>query len=110
MINARKINKVNFWKQTGTAEADHILLYNFHNYNFDGSDAVVSYKLGFIEIIPTSVTSENGDVQTVDSERWSSLYEGSIILPNTIVQEWGEDDEPIFDYVIEELNLTRDNS
>lgn len=99
MINARKIQPVQFWKQTGTATADHILLYNFHNYNFDGSDSVVSYRLGFIEL--------TGEPQ---AERWSSLYEGSILLPNTVVQDWGEDDEPIFDYVIQQLNLVRDNN
>lgn len=104
MINARKIQQVNFWKQTGAATADHILLYNFHGYNFDGSDSVVSYKLGFIELVDF-VGEDGGQV-----ERWTSLYEGSVMLPNEVVQNWGEDDEPIFDYVIQELNLTRDNS
>lgn len=104
MINARKIQPVQFWKQTGPATADHVLLYNFHNYNFNGTDSVVSYKLGFIELV--DVPDSSGE----QYERWTSLYEGSVLLPNTVVQDWGEDDEPIFDYVIQELNLTRDDS
>lgn len=99
-MNKRKIQPVQFWRQNGASEATHIMLYNFHNYNFDGSDSVVSYKLGFEEVV--------GGPEETDVARWTSLYEGSVMLPNTVVQEWGEDDEPIFDYVMEVLNLTRD--
>lgn len=96
MINARKIKPVSFWSKEGDKLADHILLYNFHGYNFDGTDSWVSYKLGKVEQI------------NEDQEMFYSFFEGSVPLPNTTVQEWGENDEPIFDYVIEELNLDRD--
>lgn len=96
-MNKREIEPVSFWTFDGTKEATHILLYNFHQYNFDGSDSVVSYKLGYVD----EVVDEDG----VEYERWVSLTEGSVKLPNSLVQSWGSDDEPIFDYVVEELNL-----
>lgn len=96
MINARKIKPVSFWSKEGDQLADHILLYNFHGYNFDGTDSWVSYKLGTVEQINET------------QEMFYSFFEGSIPLPDTTVQEWGENDEPIFDYVLEELNLERD--
>lgn len=66
------------------------MLYNFHGYNFDGSDSVVSYKLGFIEA----------------EDRWVSLSEGSVQIPDAVVQSWASDDDPIFDYVLTQLKLT----
>lgn len=89
-MNTREIQPVSFWTPEGEKSADTILLYNFHGYNFDETDSIVSYKLGFIE-----------------SEKFKSLSEGSVALPDSVVQAWGEDDEPIFDYVITQLNLTK---
>lgn len=89
-MNTRNIEPVEFWTPEGNKSAGEILLYNFHGYNFDGTDSIVSYKIGN--------TDEGG--------KWTSLSEGSVFLPDDIVQAWGEDDEPIFDYVIAELNLT----
>lgn len=96
MINTRKINPVNFWSKDGDKSADTILLYNFHGYNFDGTPSWVSYKLGVIEQLDE------------ESVRFVSYFDGSVTLPNTIVQSWGADDEPIFSFVISELNLTED--
>lgn len=92
-MNTRDINEINFWNADGIKQADKIMLYNFHGYNFDGTDSRVSYRIGYYE------NTDN------DTERWHSLYEGSVNIPNSVVQSWGEDDEPIFDYVIDQLNL-----
>lgn len=96
MINTRKINAINFWSKDGNKSADTILLYNFHGYNFDGTPSWVSYKLGVIEQLDE------------ESVRFVSYFDGSVPVPNNIVQNWGADDEPIFDFVISELNLTKD--
>lgn len=103
MINTRKINPINFWSKDGDKLADTILLYNFHGYNFDGTTSWVSYKLGTIE-----VTEQETEGEVVRTERFISYFEGSIPMPNTVVQAWGQEDEPIFDFVISELNLTKD--
>lgn len=63
------------------------MLYNFHNYNFDGTDSTVSYRL--------------------QTEEEVTLSEGSIAIPDDVVQAWGVDDEPMFDYVATKLNLTK---
>lgn len=96
MINTRKITPINFWSKEGDKSADTILLYNFHGYNFDGTDSWVSYRLGVIEQLEE------------DTVRFVAYFEGSVPVPNGIVQAWGEDDEPIFSHVISTLNLTRD--
>jgi len=88
-MNIRNIQPVEFWTPDGVKVAEEIMLYNFHNYNFDGTDSVVSYRIG-----------------NTEGDRWVSLAEGSVSLPDNIVQAWGANDEPIFDYVIAELNLT----
>lgn len=95
MTNTRPIQPINFWRNGEDVQADSILLYNFHGYNFNGTDSWVSYKLGQLTVI------------SEDESTFLSFFEGSIPVPNTVVQEWGEDDEPIFDYVISTLNLTR---
>jgi hypothetical protein len=96
-MNKRNIVPVEFWTPEGNKSAGEILLYNFHGYNFDGTDSIVSYKLG-----NTTVVGEGEEAQ----EQWKSLSEGSVRIPDDVVQAWGEDDEPIFDYVIEQLGLT----
>lgn len=97
-MNSKNIKTVNFWTANGIKKANQILLYNFHNYNFDGTPSSVSYKLGFTEQIL------NEDETTID--RFVSLSEGSVIIPDEVVQTWGSDDEPIFTYTIQELGLT----
>lgn len=90
-MNSREIAPVSFWKPEGDQIADTIVLYNFHGYNFDGSESIVSYRLGFTDA----------------NDKWVSLAESSVKIPDSVVQAWGEDDEPIFDFVIGELNLTK---
>ena len=89
-MNKRNIEPVEFWTPAGTKTAGEILLYNFHGYNFDGTDSLVSYKIG----------------NTDDDGKWNSLSENSVAIPDDVVQAWGEDDEPIFNYVIGYLGLT----
>ena len=101
-MNKRQIKPVSFWTFDGNKQATHILLYNFHQYDFDGSDSAVSYKLGY--------TSSTPDLDGNPQEYWVSLTEGSVALPDNLVQSWGTDDDIIFDYVIGELNLEYDNN
>lgn len=88
-MNIKSIQPVDFWTAEGTKTAGEIMLYNFHGYNFDGTDSVVSYRIG----------------NTVDG-KWTSLNEGSVAIPDDVVQDWAADDEPIFNYVLTQLNLT----
>lgn len=103
MINTRKITPINFWSKEGNKSADSILLYNFHGYNFDDTDSWVSYRLG--TVVTREIPVEEG---VIIEKSFASYFEGSVAIPNDIVQAWGQDDEPIFDYIISTLNLTRD--
>lgn len=94
-MNARKVQPVTFWSPEGSKEADTLLLYNFHGYDFNGTNSMVSYKLGVNETIG-------------EQEKFVSLSEGSVSIPDSVVQAWGEDDEPIFNYVVDKLNLIRE--
>ena len=88
-MNYRDIEPVDFWTPEGNKSASRIILYNFHGYNFDGTPSSVSYRIG-------------NDVAGV----WTSLTEGSVAIPDSVVQSWGADDDCIFNYVLAELNLT----
>jgi hypothetical protein len=101
-MSKKQIKPVSFWTFDGNKQANEIMLYNFHQYDFDGTDSVVSYKLGYTN----SMVDPNGESQ----EYWVSLNEGSVKLPDSLVQSWGSDDDLIFDYVVGELNLEYDNS
>lgn len=102
-MNYRTIAPVEFWSPTGDKSASRILLYNFHGYNFDGTDSRVSYKLLEVVVVP-DVDAEGNDIE---KEILTSLSEGSVNIPDEVVQAWGIDDEPIFDYVIDQLNLEK---
>lgn len=97
-MDTRKIKPVTFWTANGNKKADELKLYNFHNYNFDASDSAVSYKLGYTVGTP--------DMDGNELTEFVSLNEGSVILPYQLVETWGSDDEPIWQYVLTELKLT----
>lgn len=94
-MNTRNIAAISFWTPTAVEQADALMLYNFHGYNFNGTASSVSYKLGRFE--------QMGD----EEPKFVSLAEGSVSVPDAVVQSWGQDDECIFDHVIAELNLEK---
>lgn len=87
MNNTRNIEPVAFWSPEGPREASRIGLYNFHGYDFDGTDSRVSYRL----LAPPG----------------EALFEGTVTVPAAVTDGWGADDEVIFDHVITALGLTK---
>lgn len=100
--NIRQIEEIESWIPSGVATANMLQLYNFHNYNFDGQDSSrVSYRLFSWE-----------DTGTVDGAgdpvyKQKIVNEGTVIIPDSVVQSWGTDDGVIFDYVIANLGLVQ---
>lgn len=94
-MNKRNIQPVSFWTPNGEKQASKIKLFNFHDYNFNQEDTSrVNWNL--LEVV------------TIDEvESFNVLDSGSVLIPYAIVETWGEDDEPIFDYVITTLGLTK---
>jgi hypothetical protein len=97
MSNIKHIHPVEFWTPSGTIIAEYLMLYNFHDYDFNDSASSVSYKL--MRVVEGNPEAEDGDV------KYQSLFEGSVILPYDIVSDWGSDDSPIWNYVMTQLNL-----
>jgi hypothetical protein len=96
MDNTRQIQPLTLWINGRTEQVDRLMLYNFGGYDFaGGADCYVSYKLGVI--IPAS--------DGFGKDGFKSLAENSVKLPAELVAEWGEDDEPIWQYVLTELGL-----
>lgn len=94
-MNTRSIKTVRIWIAGSNKSADTLQLYNFAGYDFTSSPAsFVSYRMG------KAGTDQDGN------PTFESLSEGSITLPVELVDDWGSDDTPIWDYVATALNLT----
>jgi hypothetical protein len=79
------IEPVTVWKNGGAQQAEKIAIYQFYNYDFAGDSGAVAYRL------------LNADDDILTDER--------LRLPEALVADWGADDQPIFDYVLETLKL-----
>lgn len=84
---------------------------NFEDYNFKGDAGHVNYticaylvELGFDEVTGQPVPDgQGGQAFTIFKYPMKS---GLIALTDTVVNQWGADDQVIFDYVAQELQLT----
>jgi hypothetical protein len=116
-MNYRNITPVSFWTPNGDKEASRIKLRNFSEYNFDGSGGKVYWELLNVTITeqenyeypaPTeAVPNPDPIVTIVEVENTSTLADGNLYISDEIVQQWGEDDEIIFDFVCSTLGLTK---
>jgi len=107
--NEREITPVMTWKNGTETPLQILRLDNFNGYNFDNFGGFVHYML--VNYVETPQVDENGapvvdgngdPVMTVTK---TALLDGTVELPETLVQSWGENDQPIFDYVAQQLNL-----
>lgn len=93
-MNTRNIEPISIWTKNGNRNATILSLFNFFNYHFDNGGGVVEYILFGMESI-----GEN-------PESAVSYYTGQLDIPSDVVQQWGEDDDIIWDYVSTSLGLT----
>lgn len=97
-MNIKNIKPIKIWNNGEFKTANCFCLYNYGGYNFASAEgSYASYKLG------TITSQQSGDVTV---ETFVSLAEGSVILPQELVENWGIDDEPVWNYVMAELKLT----
>lgn len=90
MSNTRKIIPFNTWIDNGNTEVNCLALTNFSGYNFDNGSGKVTYKLIFADEV-------NGA---------TDLFSSEIDVPAEVVTQWGANDDVIFNYVAETLNIT----
>lgn len=84
---------------------------NFENYDFKGDAGHVHYticayivELGFDEVTGQPIPDgQGGQAYTIFKYPMKS---GTLPLNDTVVSQWGADDQIIFDYVAQELQLT----
>jgi hypothetical protein len=92
--NQREIAPVNIWTQGFIYQANVLRLSLYSGYDFIASAGQVHYDLIQHEQAP-----DGSIYETV-------LADGNVPLTYQIVANWGVDDQPIFDFVAQELQLT----
>jgi hypothetical protein len=90
-VNEREISPVNIWLNGISSTAVVLSLNGYSGYNFIDSPGQVHYNLKSYDVSTDTKTTVISGVCSLD---WST------------VASWGIDDQPIFDYVANELNIT----
>lgn len=91
--NQREITPVSIWTQGYVYQANVLKLCLYTGYDFIVSPGQVHYDL-----IQHEEDVDGSIFETV-------LAEGNVPLTYPLVANWGADDQPIFDYVAQELQL-----
>lgn len=89
MTNIRQISPKSVWTNAGEKSATALSLINFKDYHFDNGNGTVIYGL---------IGPDNSDGMEI-------YFEGSIVIPSSVIQNWGESDDIIWNYVGEQLNV-----
>ena len=90
MSNTRNITPISAWTPTGQKTVTMFSLTDFFNYGFmPNCEGTVTYRLF-----------------NTDGESAIELIVSQLQIPSEIVQQWGADDDIIFNYVAEQLNFT----
>jgi hypothetical protein len=107
-MDTRTISTVTAWTPQGSKEATEIRLRNFSEYNFDGTGGRVYWQLLSVstETITPDPESEDPGEESVSVIK-TPVQDGYLPIPNSVVQQWGEDDDIIFNYVCTTLGLVQ---
>ena len=89
-INDRQIQPINLWVNGVSSTAEVITLDGYSGYNFVDSAGEVHYVLSSYD---------------ASTDTKVSIIQGVVQLSYDVVENWGTDDQPIFDYVAEQLNI-----
>ena len=90
MSNTRYITPERAWTPSGPQVVTMFSLTDFFNYGFmPNCEGTVTYRLF-----------------NTQGESAIEMIVGNLQIPSQIVQQWGEDDGIIFDYVAEQLGFT----
>jgi hypothetical protein len=90
MSNTRNITPISAWTTTGQKTVTMFSLTDFFNYGFmPNCEGTVTYRLF-----------------NTDGESAIELIVSTLQIPSQIVQQWGSDDDIIFNYVAQQLGFT----
>lgn len=93
-MNTRIIQPKQVWNN-GEKTATILSLVNFSNYHFDNGGGTVSYQLIGME------SKEEGMPESA-----VTYFNGDLTIPADVIQQWGESDNIIWDYVATTLQIT----
>ena len=92
--NQREITPISIWSDGYTYQANVLRVSLYTGYDFIASPGQVHYDL---------IQHE----EDVDGSIYEAvLASGNVPLTYALVANWGADDQPIFDYVAQQLQLT----
>lgn len=97
--NEIEIIPITIWKDGVTKTLSVLKLDNYFQYDFLMSPGMVHYCI----CESKTYTLEDG----TEATHYVSVIDGNIQMTWEIIEDWGTDDTPIFDYVLNQLNLIR---
>lgn len=97
--NEIRIQPINTWVNGVIKTLTVFKLDNYFQYDFLMWPGRVHYCLCEYN----TFTDDNG----VEYPNHITIIDGNVDLPLTLIENWGTDDTPIFDYVLTQLGLTR---
>jgi len=99
--NEREIQPIQTWVNGEVKTMIILRLDNYFQYDFLMNPGTVHYCLcGYSEEQQTDI-----DGNTIDVINKPSIIDGNIQMNWPLIENWGTDDEPIFEYVRQQLNL-----
>jgi hypothetical protein len=101
--NEIEIQPINTWVNGEVKTLSVLRLDNYFQYDFLQCPGRVHYCL--CEAYLQTITDDDGD--EIQVEQYRSIIDGNVDLPWSLVETWGTDDTPIFDFVLNQLQLTR---
>jgi len=107
MSNSRQIESKEMWSPNGLQTATILSLTNFHDYHFDNGSGYVTYKLiGMQDNGYQTINNEDGTITTNKlPDSAIELHTADLEIPSNIIQNWGDDDQIIFEYAATKLSL-----
>lgn len=98
LSNQRAIQAITTWVNGVSKTLTVLQLDNYQGYDFKGSPGEVTYTL----CDEVTITDDQGNTTTTTN----GIVCGIVPLTWPLVDAWGQDDQPIFIFVAEQLNLT----
>ncbi len=86
-MNTKEIQEITIWSAEGQMPANKLKFISFYGYEFNDGAGYIDYQL----------LNANDEI----------VYNATLIIPENIVQQWGNDDEVIWNYVLQTLGLIK---
>ncbi len=107
-MNVRPIQPKVIWTPQGEKTITLFAISNLSEYHFDNSAAKIEYKLIYMKDngVQTITNEEDGSVITVPlPESAEELITDTLEIPASVIQQWGTDDDIIFEYATATLGF-----